>query len=207
MKILVSLALAATLTLTNAIESQARTSERTYVVAGTRVDISADDNTKVITVNLNKIQKDNVEITLQSNDGTVLFSEEVSKTERYCKKLNLSQLTNGTYSLTIKKQLSKSVQPLELTTNGVILDANDRREKFIPFVIQKGASVNVNCLTSNYTNVFVKIYDNAGHVIFEDANYVVFNVHKSYNLVKLPAGVYVLEIEAGDETSYTTLSL
>ena len=207
MKAFLLLALSATLSLGNATQTNARTVEHNYILAGTTINISADENVKAVTVNINKIQNDVVNISLETAEGTVLFNEEVSKVARYSKKFNLSQLENGSYRLVVKKNLSKTIQPFELTETGVQLNENERKEIFFPVVIQKGSSVNVNCLTSNYTNMFVRIYDNTGKLVFEDANYVIFCLHKSFNLSKLPAGAYIMEVVAGDETQYTTVNL
>ncbi len=207
MKTLFCLAFAATLNFTNVTPTTASNVERHYTLSGTSVNISADENVKAVTITLNNIQKDAVKIILENNDGTILFVEEVSKTARYSKKLNLSQLENGSYRVIIKKNVTKTIQPFELTSKGVELNANERKDKFLPFVSQKGTAVYVNCLASNYTNMFVRIFDNTGKLVFEDANYMVFQLHKTFNLSHLAEGTYIMEVESGDETEYTTLTL
>ena len=199
--------LAIALTLANTTQTIARSVERNYVLAGTTVKISADENVKAVTVNINNIQNDVVKVTLEGNDGTVLFTEEVSKVGRFAKKLNLSQLESGSYKLIVRKNLTKTIQPFDLTDTGVQLNENERKEKFLPAIIQRGNMVDVNCLASNYTNVYVRIYDNEGRLVFENANYVVFQVQKRYNLSNLPAGAYVVEVVAGDEIQYATINL
>lgn len=199
--------LAIALTLVNTTQTIARSVERNYVLAGTTVKISADENVKAVTVNINNIQNDVVKVTLEGNDGTVLFTEEVSKVGRFAKKLNLSQLESGSYKLIVRKNLTKTIQPFDLTDTGVQLNENERKEKFLPAIFQRGNMVDVNCLASNYTNVYVRIYDNEGRLVFENANYVVFQVQKRYNLSNLPAGAYVVEVVAGDEIQYATINL
>ena len=199
--------LAIALTFVNTTQTIARSVERNYVLAGTNVKITADENVKAVTVNINNIQNDVVKVSLEGTDGTVLFSDETSKTARYAKRLNLSQLENGSYKLVIRKNLTKTTQPFTLNDNGVQLNENERKEKFLPSIIQKGNMVDVSCLAANYTNVFVRIYDNEGRLVFENANYVVFQIQKRFNLSKLPTGAYVMEVEAGDEIQYSTLNL
>lgn len=199
--------LAIALTLVNTTQTIARSVERNYVLAGTTVKISADENVKAVIVNINNIQNDVVKVTLEGNDGTVLFTEEVSKVGRFAKKLNLSQLESGSYKLIVRKNLTKTIQPFDLTDTGVQLNENERKEKFLPAIFQRGNMVDVNCLASNYTNVYVRIYDNEGRLVFENANYVVFQVQKRFNLSNLPAGAYVVEVVAGDEIQYATINL
>jgi len=207
MKTLLSIALAATLTFTNATQTLARDTENHYILSGTTINISADENVKSVTIKLNNIQKDVLNISLENTEGTVFFTESVSATAQYAKKFNLSQLEAGSYRIVIKKNASKTIQPFELTNKGVELNQSERKEKFLPSVVQKGSSVRVNCLTSNYTNIFVRIYDNVGKLVFEDANYVVFQLHKTFNLSQLPEGTYIMEVVAGDEIEYTTVKL
>lgn len=207
MKNLLVFVLAIALTLVNTTQTIARSVERNYVLAGTTVKITADENVKAVTVNINNIQNDVVKVSLEGTDGTVLFSQEISKMARYAKKFNLSQLENGSYKLVIRKNLTKTTQPFTLNDNGVQLNENERKEKFLPSIAQKGSMVDVNCLTSNYTNIYIRIFDNEGRLVFENTNYVVFQIQKRFNLSKLPAGAYVMEVEAGDDTQYSTLNL
>ena len=207
MKTFLGLALATTLAFTNVPQTMARDVEHNYTLSGTSVKISADENVKAVTIILNNIQNDVVKVTLENNDGTILFDESVSKTAYYSKKLNLSQLETGSYRIIVRKKLDKTIQPFELTSEGVQLNESERKVKFLPFVSQKGYTVNVNCLTSNYTNIFVKIYDNTGKLVFEDANYMVFQLHKTFNLSQLAEGTYIMEVVAGDESEYTTVKL
>ena len=199
--------LATALTLVNTTQTIARSVERNYVLAGSTVKITADENIKALTVNINNIQNDVVKVSLEGNDGTVYYTEEVSKAARYAKKFNLTQLENGNYRLVVRKNLTRTTQPFELTETGVQLNVSERKEKFLPNIAQKGTSVDVSCLLSNYTNVFVRIYDNEGRLVFEDANYVVFQLQKRYNLAHIPTGAYVMEVVAGDETQYSALNL
>ena len=207
MKSFLVFVLATALTLVNTTQTIARSVERNYVLAGSTVKITADENVKALTVNINNIQNDVVKVSLEGNDGTVYYTEEVSKAARYAKKFNLTQLENGNYRLVVRKNLTRTTQPFELTETGVQLNVSERNEKFLPNIAQKGTSVDVSCLLSNYTNVFVRIYDNEGRLVFEDANYVVFQLQKRYNLTHLPTGAYVMEVVAGDETQYSTLNL
>ena len=48
----------------------------------------------------------------------------------------------------------------------------------------------------------MSIFDNEGRKVFEEKNYVVFDLHKRYDLSKLSAGAYMVEVMAGDETFY-----
>ena len=185
----------------------ANNSERTIELSGSKVKIAAIDNTKAVTVTINNLSLDVLEISLESNDGDVLFSETAKNVTGYAKRLNLTQLQAGSYKLIIKKNLVKTIQPFELTETNVIMTQSERKEKFLPNILQHGKKLDVNVLLGNYSNIHVKIYDNTGKLVFEDTNYVVLTLNKRFNLEKLSAGIYMVEVNAGDETQYETIVL
>ncbi len=180
--------------------------ERIVASVGSTVKISADQNTKAVSVSITNIQGE-VKVSLESAQGDVFYEEEVLKTPRYSKKLILSQLENGAYRLVVKRNFSKTVQPFVITDNGVTMNAAELREKLLPVVHQKGNVVDVSYLSAVATDVSVRIYDNEGKLVFEDTKPNVTQFAKRFYLTKLYGGAYVMEVRAGDETQYTTLNL
>ena len=185
----------------------ANNSERTIELSGSKVKIAAIENTKAVTISINNLSLDVIEISLESNEGDLLFSETAKNVTSYAKRLNLTQLQAGTYKLIIKKNLVKTIQPFELTETNVVITESERKEKFLPSIAQKGHKLDVNVMLGNYSNIHVKIYDNEGRLVFEDTNYVVITLNKRFDLEKLSSGIYVVEVNAGDETQYATITL
>jgi len=185
----------------------ANNSERFVELAGSSVKISAVANTKAITVNVNNLLNDVLEVSLEDADGVILYTETAKNTNSFTKRLSLVNLDAGRYVLTIKKNLVKTVQPFELTATSVIISENERKEKFLPNITQKGNKLDVNVLLGKYSNVHVLIYDNEGRLVFEETNYVVLDLHKRFDLTKLGTGTYLVEVVAGEEVQYSTLSL
>ena len=180
--------------------------ERIVAAVGSTVKISADQNTKAVSVSITGIQGE-VKVSLESAQGEVFYEEEVFKTPRYSKKLILSQLENGAYRLVVKRNFSKTVQPFVITDNGVTMNAAELKEKLLPVVHQKGNAVDVSYLSEVAIDVSVRIYDNEGKLVFEDTKPNVTQFAKRFYLNKLFGGAYVMEVRAGDETQYTTLNL
>ncbi len=185
----------------------ANNSERIIELSGSKVKIAAIENTKAVTITINNLSLDVLEISLESNDGDLLYSETAKNVTSYAKRLNLTQLQAGTYKLTIKKNLVKTIQPFELTETNVIMTESERKEKFLPNIVQKGHKLDINVMLGNYSNIHVKIYDNEGRLVFEDTNYVVITLNKRFDLNKLSSGIYIVEVNAGDETQYATITL
>jgi C4-type Zn-finger protein len=183
--------------------AQANTNERNFDLGGTTVKLSSAQ--KAIVVNLGNVQKEEITIAIEDYFGNTLVTESVKNNANFVKKYNVSKLENGQYSITITKKTLRTVQPFTVTNEGVTMSEVEKKEKFIPVLVQNGSKLDVNVLLGNYNNITVKILDNEGHSSLEDKNYVVLTLHKRYDLSKLPAGTYIAEVTAGDETFYYSI--
>ena len=195
-----ALALAATL-FTNTLS--ANVIENVFDLAGTTVKISAAE--KSIIVNLGSVRKEVITITISDADKNILVSETVKDNPNFVKRYNMSKLESGKYTLTVTKKTVRTVQPFEITTKSLEISTLHKKEKFIPVVSMNKGKLDVNVLLGNYNNITVTIFDNEGHEVTKDKNYVVLDLHKRYNLSDLPNGIYVIEVMAGDETFYQTV--
>lgn len=199
-KLFYALALAATL-FTNTLS--ANVIENIFDLAGTTVKISAAE--KSIIVNLGSVQKEVISIVIADSDNNILVSEMVKNKSNFVKRYNMSKLESGKYTLTVTKKTVRTVQPFEITTRSLVISTLDKREKFLPVVSFNKGKLDVNVLLGNYNNITVTIFDNEGHEVTKDKNYVVLDLHRRYNLSDLPNGIYVIEVMAGDETFYQTV--
>ena len=181
--------------------------ENIFILEGANIRITAIENSKSVMVTLNNTSTGEMTVALEDALGTSFAIDKIKPAARFAKKYNLSQLEVGNYRLVVTKNFVKTIQPFELTYRAVVLNELERKEKFLPSINQSGKTVDVNVLLGNYSNIIVKIYGNGGLTSFEDKNYVVLTLHKRYDLSKLPAGNYVVEVLAGDETQYFNINL
>jgi hypothetical protein len=181
--------------------------ENIFTLEGANIRITAIENSKSVMVTLNNTSTGEMTVVLQDAFGARFATDKIKPAARFAKKYNLSQLEAGNYKLVVTKNFVKTIQPFELTYRAVVLNELERKEKFLPSINQSGKNIDVNVLLGNYSNIIVKIYGNDGLTSFEDKNYVVLTLHKRYDLSKLPAGSYVVEVLAGDETQYFNINL
>ena len=83
----------------------ANNSERFVELAGSSVKISAVANTKAITVNVNNLLNDVLEVSLEDADGVILYTETAKNTNSFTKRLSLVNLDAGHYVLTDRKSV------------------------------------------------------------------------------------------------------
>lgn len=177
------------------------------VLSGLSVKIFAVSNSKTLMVSVSNNLNDAIEIELDDANGHVLYSETTEKVNTFSKRLNLNSLDAGFYTLVVKKNLVKTIQPFELTETSIKMSENERNEKYLPNIVQKGKKVDVNVLLNKISDVNVRVYDIEGRLVFEQISKDVQDLHKRFDLEKLAAGVYLVEVIAGDETQYATVSL
>lgn len=187
--------------------SSTNASNLPVVLSGSSVKIFAVSNSKTLMVSVSNNLNDAIEIELDDANGHVLYSETTEKVNTFSKRLNLNSLDAGFYTLVVKKNLVKTIQPFELTETSIKMSENERNEKYLPNIVQKGKKVDVNVLLNKISDVNVRVYDIEGRLVFEQISKDVQDLHKRFDLEKLAAGVYLVEVIAGDETQYATVSL
>ena len=107
--------------------------------------------------------------------------------------------------MTVTKTTIRTIQPFNITREGIVITELERKEKFIPFVILNDNKLDVNVLLNTYGTIAVNIYDNSGRRVKQEKSSDALNFHKRYNIAQLPDGAYVVEVTAGDETFYHTV--
>jgi hypothetical protein len=178
--------------------------ENTYNVDGVEVKIAS--NAQNVIVNLGDVQNEEIKITLVDDDQNILLTETVKDVKSFTKRYNVSRLDDGSYKMIIIKKTVRTVQPFSIEKGMVKMSSLDKKEKFLPTLSFNNGKLDVNVLLSNYSNIVVKLFDNEGREVMTDNHYAEFKLNKRYDLVKLPTGVYVAQVMAGDETfSYTVV--
>lgn len=177
--------------------------ENTFSLADATVKISAVE--KSIIVDLGAVKREVISIVITDAENNVLLSETVKKSLNFIKRYNMSKLEAGKYTLTVTKKTIKTVQPFEITQNSLDIIKMAKNEKFIPVVSLINDKLDVNVLLKKYGNITVTIFDNQGHLITKDKNVNIVNLHKRYNVAQLSTGIYVVEINTGEETFYETV--
>lgn len=179
--------------------------ENLLYLGETTVKISSEP--KSIVLDLGNIKNEQIVISMEDAVGNQIMVEKVKDVQLFTKKYNVSKLEEGDYKLIVTKKTLRTVQPFRVNNKTVEISELERKEKFLPVLNQNADKLDVNVLLGNYSNITVSIFDNEGHKVFDEKNYVVFQLNKRYDLSKLIAGAYLVEVMAGDESFYYTVKL
>ncbi len=176
---------------------------RTTFFDGTNVNFSTID--KTLKISVKNINAESVAIYLEDTEGVSLVSETVKVTPNFVKAYRLENLPNGKYHFTVKRNGSKVIQYFDITTLGITLSENEREETLLPALTQKGDKVFVSSFVKKGGKTSVRILNNEGGLVFEDA-YSDVVLRKTFDLAKLQSGVYFFEVQTADETEYFTVT-
>jgi hypothetical protein len=172
--------------------------ENIYNVDGVEVKIAS--NAQNVIVNLGDVQNEEIKISIIDEDQKTLMSETVKNVNGFVKRYNVSRLEDGSYKMIITKKTVRTVQPFTIEKGVVKMSNMDKKEKFLPTLSFNNGKLDVNVLLGNYSNIVVKLFDNEGREVMLDKHYAEFKLNQRYDLSKLPAGTYMAEVMAGDET-------
>ncbi len=176
-------------------------------IAGTYLKLTANDKNKDLLISADNISKEGIELFLETAQGEVLYNEKVKNIKNFTKNLELTRLSKGSYALVVKKNTTKTVQQFEVTENNIVISQDIASDYKAPAIAQRGKKIDINVSSDIYTNIHVSVYNNEGKLVFENMNYVVMGLNKSFNLDNLTAGVYIVEVIAGDDKMFSTINL
>lgn len=145
--------------------------------------------------------KEAASITLHDGDnGSILLTATAPKGQNFAKIFNLSQLPVGDYYVKITTSLQKTVQPIQLTKHGVIVDHANTKKSFAPiFRVESGKYVDLSYFAGKIAQVKVAIFDDNGKEVFSEDLDNVYLVEKRYSLKHLPWGSYSIQLRTNDE--------
>lgn len=156
----------------------------------------------VIAYDLGGVKTD---IQLRSATGKVLYTETVKSGQNFGKKLELSAIPNGEYTLEVENAESYTAIPVVLNTDSARAKVADKVTIVKPQVNVIGDKMNVFVDEKQNEEVWVSIYD-------VDANRLVFKKITNdkgvrFDLSKLDAGNYTVHMSTRGKKFVQSLSL
>jgi hypothetical protein len=134
-------------------------------------------------------------IKIFDNEGFVLIEEKANVSEPFEKIFNLENLKSGAYTLVIESDYKETVQPIMITSRGLIVDENKREEYFPAIIRQENSHVNVSLLNPTKSTVSFSIVNRQGELVFKEMLKDQLVVEKSYNLKQLAGGHYTVVVD------------
>ncbi len=170
--------------------------------AATTISVLAE--AKTVIIKFADVANDEVSVSIYDNDGNQLHTERISDAKAASKKFNFSKVEAGKYVLVITQKAVRTTQTFEVTESEILLSEADRQVKYLPVLKQKEDKLDIFVPMVN-SSVKVSIMTNEGAKVFEKETPKVESYAQRFDLSKLSAGVYVVEVQTEAETMYYTI--
>lgn len=153
---------------------------------------------KKFSLSINNL-KEEAKIRLQDEEGIILLEEQIQEEGSYSKIYNLNNLPEGTYYMSIRTRTKETVQPLQLTEQGVNVDVNKRKSFFSPVIRSTNDHVDISLYNGKIADVKVSILDAGRDVVYEESLENVLLVQKRYSTKKLKWGNYIMLVKTPND--------
>lgn len=145
------------------------------------------------------------DITLKSGNGRVFYKETVLNGENFAKRLDLSQMPNGEYTVEVENNNSFTAIPVILENASAVVRSSDEVTIVKPTLSVVGDKLNVAIDEANTQEVWVSIFDNdSNRLAFEKVS---AENMKRFDLSKLDRGQYTVYMFTEGKNFVQSLSL
>jgi len=136
--------------------------------------------------------------------GYTIFSENTTNQKMYSKRFDLSNLENGTLSLTIENDLKKVVYTIELTNSEVVI--KETNEILKPVFRKKGDKMYLNFLNLQKENVKIKVMNSSENIVFAETITDTVQIEKIFNFENSVKEDFTIVVEVKGNSYYKTVA-
>jgi hypothetical protein len=155
-------------------------------------------------LNLKKSGVKKVNVRIMDNDGNTLLTQRINTKKKEAVKYNMSELPSGKYSIIVEDKQRLVKHEVVLHENTQRIDVLDAKTIYKPVFINGKQFVDLNMLQTNDSAIKVSITDTSGITVFSETIESTGSIQKRYNVSKMPAGSYTIQVvtcgERFDET-------
>lgn len=143
-------------------------------------------------------------IRLSDADGLTLYTTRLDSGDYLNVRLKLAALPAGTYTLDVSDEQGRTVQPIDITGQGVIADPALATRTFFPRVDLRDKLLTINYLNPAGKQVDIRLEDRQGNKVIFDRLPGENTVQRAYSLKNLPSGDYFVTVSTTGTPTYTT---
>ena len=144
---------------------------------------------------------------LIDNNGASVYSETISNKKAYAKKLDLSQIRNGNYTVFIENNFIEVTQPISIENGIVIVLEEKRAEKIAPTIEFKNNAIFFQLAPSiRAKRVTINILQGE-EIIYESKEVMMSKMKKQYTLDNLYRGTYTFRVVVDGKAYYEYIEI
>jgi hypothetical protein len=169
-------------------------------------DVIISNTTAAVVVNLGNVGESTISVKIVNDAQEAVMTETVKNTPDFIKRYNVAALPNGQYALVILRVNSRITQPFSVQNGEMNLSELDKKVRYFPAFAFKNDQLDVNIFLGYYGTITVNLIDDDGNKVFSDRNKKTEKLHKRYGFSGVSRGTYTVEVIAGDEAFYYSIS-
>ncbi|MEM6525386.1 MAG: hypothetical protein AAF693_16410 [Bacteroidota bacterium] len=153
------------------------------------VKVSAAGN-KEFTLFINEVNAPAVVVSLKYVSGNTLYKEVLLSKDKYSKLFDLEILPVGTYSLQVEGDTSIKTWSVDLTSEGLSVNQDAKKEFFKPQLVIKNKVLGVSFFNKQNDNLTISLYNEQNEEIFSEKLSKDIVIMKQYDLSNMEKGMY-----------------
>ncbi len=161
--------------------------------------ISISPSNKWIIIDKEKTKFSTLKVTIWDHQGNTIVKDNIRKTTKY----NLKYVPDGNYKIETEDNMKVSVQDITID-NGKILSATTQTI-YKPYFNNKLGAFDMNLMAQGKA-VKLTLRDATGQTLMEEDIKDQVSVTRRFNLNKLEAGQYTLEVNVDDHSFSKTIT-
>jgi len=164
-------------------------------------------NTKAVDLHLKNSAKKNFVVQIKGQSGEILLTKKIkSDSENISQRYVLKNLPDGLYYMTVSNDLQKTVHPIKISKNQVIVEKSNTKKYYRPTISLKETSLDINMLLLNNKASLI-IQDEVSEVVYATTFQNMTSINKRFNLSDLPTGTYSVIIRTEEQTFTENIEL
>ncbi len=179
----------------------------TFVIANdTKPSVSVEKvGIKSVVVSTKGLGEATAHIQLKDENGSVLYSAQTEKGQKFAKKFDLTALEAGNYTIEVENELSFTATPVSINADSAWINSNDQITIIKPVIRQNGEKLDIIMPTENNDEVSITIFDSNFRKLTTES----FNGEalKRFDLSKLEQGSYTVKMRTNGRNFVQSVSI
>jgi hypothetical protein len=161
-----------------------------------KLNLAAANNAKSVVLTM-EASAQGTQISLMDTDLNIIYSERMSE-GLFSKKLNLKDLTDGIYYLSMEDNVKNYSYTIVLEKNTLKITEADENVK--PFFRKTKNMIFMNYLNLDRSKLSIKIYDEESRTVYSQEVSEEMIVEKAFNFTDAYAGTYTVMVKSEGKT-------
>ncbi|MBO3699027.1 hypothetical protein [Roseivirga sp. E12] len=179
----------------------------TFVIANdTKPSVSVEKvGMKSVVVSTKGLGEATAHIQLKDENGSVLYSAETNKGQKFAKRFDLTALEAGNYTIEVENEVSFTATPLSINADSAWINADDQVTIIKPVIRQNGEKLDIILPTDNNDKVSITIFDSKFRKLTSES--FGGEALKRFDLSKLEQGSYTVKMRTKGRNFVQSVSI